>query len=145
MNLKILWGYVILISLVVNCKDAPRDAANSYQTAQQGKLQIGVVMNPPFSAYVGDSVYGSEVTFLQKFAEEKNLKISYVLDSESDLIEKLETFDLHIVCGGFEKKTSWKKRVTPTLPYDQIHVFLIPHGENRLLQELEQYIISKKL
>lgn len=122
----------------------PKDPENSFETARRESLQVGVVSNPPFSK-VEDGVFsGTEVRMIQEFAEKERLEISFTAGSESELVKQLENFEKHIVVGGFAKKTIWKKKAGMTAPYDKKHVFLIPKGENRLLDHLEDFIFQQK-
>ena len=122
----------------------PQDPEDSYEEARTDKLLVGVVENPPY-AKVEDSIFsGSEIEMLRKFAEKEGLKVSFEEGSESKLVEKLGAFEIHIVAGGFTKKTIWKKKAGTTVPYDKEHVFFIPKGENRLLKHLEHFIFQQK-
>ena len=87
---------------------------------------------------------GSEIEILKDFARTNKLHIQFKEGSESDLIDKLKKYEIHIVAGGFEKKTLWKQEAGPTVTYDSKHLFLIPKGENRLLQKLEMQIFESK-
>jgi hypothetical protein len=51
---------------------------------------------------------------------------------------------MDVVLGGFEKKSNWKTQVGLTKPYDGKHVLFIPRGENRLLYQLEKFIIQNQ-
>ncbi len=134
---------LVLLLCLTSCV-FPQDPENSYEEASKNSLLVGVVSNPPFTEVEDSSFSGSEVEMLRKFAEKEGLKISFSEGSESELVKKLEVFELHIVAGGFTKKTIWKKKAGMTVPYDKEHVFLIPKGENRLLKHLEDFIFQQK-
>lgn len=133
---------LIVLCVVAGCT-FPRDPENSFEEAQKNGLQVGVVQNPPFVTISGETFGGSEVELLRKFAEKEHLQIEFKEGSESELVEELEKFRLHVVAGGFSKKTLWKKKAGLTAAYDKNHVFLIPKGENRLLERLEAFILPK--
>lgn len=136
------WKLILLLCLT-SCV-FPQDPEHSYEEARTNKLLIGVVENPPYTR-VEDSIFdGSEIELLRKFAEKKGLRIAFQEGSESKLVKQLEEFEIHIVAGGFTKKTIWKKKAGMTALYDKEHVFLIPKGENRLLKHLEDFIFQQK-
>lgn len=131
----------VLFSLI--CCIYPQDPENSYEEAQTGALLVGAVENAPYVEYVGNSYSGSEVEIIRDFAEQNNLEIEFLSGSESELVKKLEKFKIHVVIGGFTKNTIWKKKAGFTVPYDEEnHIFLIPKGENRLLENLEMFIFK---
>lgn len=134
--------FVSALMLFVSC-DFPRDARSSFEQAKENGLKVGIAENPPFTKMENGKPSGTEVELIKDFAASEGLKVRFEKDSESDLIKKLEEFNLHMVVGGFEKKTQWKKKAATTITYDkEQHVFLIPKGENKLLQKLETYIIQ---
>ncbi|MFD2516344.1 transporter substrate-binding domain-containing protein [Salinimicrobium flavum] len=135
--------FLPLLLFIIAC-NFPKDPEDSYSEAREDKLLVGVVDNPPFCEVSGENFSGSEVELLRKFAGEKDLEIEFHKGSETELIKKLEKFELHLVAGGFEKKTVWKKKAGRTTPYDNKHVFLIPKGENELLKHLESFIFQQK-
>ncbi|PKD16190.1 hypothetical protein APR41_10410 [Salegentibacter salinarum] len=134
---------VVFLILFMAC-DFPKDPENSYQQAESGHLLVGITINPPFTQKTEDSLFGKEVSFIKEFAEENKLKVEFMEGSESELIKKIEKFKLHLIIGGFDKKTHWKKKVGLSAPYDQKHVIIVPKGENKLLQKLETFIFNQK-
>lgn len=132
--------YVLLAFLVTAC-NFPKDPENTYKNAQEHQLKIGVTENIPFTS---KNEEGKEIDFLKEFARSENLETEFIYGSESDLIEKLEKREIAILTGGFDKNTIWVKKAGLSRPYDSIHVFLIPKGENKLLQHLELFIHKNK-
>lgn len=138
---------LILILFVLFCQSCtyPQDPENSFEEAQSNRLLVGLIDNPPFVQVAKDSFSGSEVQKLKNFAKAHNLEIKFIPGTESELVEKLENYELHIVAGGFTRQTIWKQKAGYTTPYDrEDHVFLIPKGENRLLEKLEIFIFKNK-
>lgn len=136
---------ILILTLVVMAGCTfPRDPENSFEKAQKNGLKVGVVKRPPFVNISGENFSGSEIDLIREFAEKEHLQIEFKEGSETELLEELEKFHLHVVAGGFTKKTIWKKKAGLTAPYDSKHVLLIPKGENRLLERLEAYILPKK-
>ena len=139
---KLLFLSVLLS--ILSCT-YPKDPENSFEEAKKGSLLVGAVENPPFVQRQGKEFSGSEIALIRKFADQNNLSIRFIPGSESELVERLEKFKIHVVVGGFTKKTIWKKKAGYTAPYDRDdHVLLIPKGENRLLENLEKFIFENK-
>ncbi|MCM4155520.1 transporter substrate-binding domain-containing protein [Gramella sp. AN32] len=136
---------VIAFILVLAGCSFPKDPENSFEKAKNDELKIGIIENPPFITFINGKAEGPEIELIKGFARENNLKISFTKGNESGLIEELQKYKLHILSGGFEKGTIWKKEATPTAPYDNSHVFLVPKGKNRLLQHLETYILKNQV
>ncbi|TDN94942.1 amino acid ABC transporter substrate-binding protein (PAAT family) [Salegentibacter sp. 24] len=134
----------ILSLLFLGACTFPQDPQHSFKEAKKEDLLVGITINPPFTIKEKDSFFGKEVRLIRKFAESENLSIQFMEGSESELVKKLEKFKLHLVIGGFEKKTIWKKKAGLSAPYDQKHVIMVPKGENRLLQKVETFIFHQK-
>ena len=134
---------LILLSMVTACS-IPKDPENSFEEARKDGLLVGAVPNPPYVEISNDQFTGTEIEKLREFAKRENLQLKIEKGTESELVEKLEKYELHVVAGGIGKKTIWTKKAGLTAPYDTKHVFLIPKGENRLLKHLEDFIFRKK-
>jgi membrane-bound lytic murein transglycosylase MltF len=135
--------YFLLPLIFISCS-FPKDSKDSYAKAKQEGLRVGIVNNPPFTTYHEGIASGSEVEILEEFAEKEGLKVHYVYGSESTLIKQLEDYDLHLIIGGFDKKTEWKKKAGLTTRYNDKNVFLIAKGENELLYRLETVLLKHK-
>ena len=133
---------VLIFLFVFTACDFPKDPENSFNKAKQDSLKVGVVINPPYVFIENGKVKGSEIDILKGFAKKNNLKIQFIEGSESILIEKLKKYRIHIIAGGFDKKTIWKKYAGTSATYDSNHLFLISKGENKLLQLVETYIFQ---
>lgn len=123
--------------------DYPKDPEHSFEEARDEHLKVGVAINPPYTNNINDTLTGTEINLLEEFARQHNLQIQYTIDSESNLIKKLENYEIHLIAGGFDKKTIWKKKAGLSAPYNKKEVFLVARGENKLLQNLETFIFSK--
>lgn len=137
-----LYLFLIMLFITGSCDNYPRDTNDSFKQAKEKKLKVGVVENPPQVVFKNDSIRGTEIRLIEKFAEKHNMNIQYTMGTETQLVKQLENYDLHIVAGGFNYKTVWRSKVSLTVSYDQKHVLLIPKGENGLLHELEQHIFE---
>ncbi|MHA6280524.1 transporter substrate-binding domain-containing protein [Salinimicrobium sp. CAU 1759] len=134
---------ILLFTVIAACT-FPKDSKDSFEEARNSALKVGLTENPPYVILQGEEPKGFEVEMLREFASKEGLKVEFSKGSESELVNKLHKFELHIVAGGMDKKTVWKKEAGLTTTYDDRHVFLIPKGENRLLEHLEKFIFSKK-
>jgi hypothetical protein len=128
--------------LAFACNDFPRDPGHSFEEAKNSGLQVGVAINPPFTEYDEGNFSGSEIEIVEAFAEEKNLDVQYTMASESELIKMLEKHEMHLLIGGFDKKTLWNKKTGLSIAYDKKHVILVAKGENKLLFELEGFLFK---
>lgn len=133
---------IVLLIFLAACV-YPQDPEHSFQNAKKSGLMVGVVDNPPYTSVSGETFNGIEIDLLREFAQKEDLQLQFIEGSESDLMEYLEKFKLHVIAGGFTKKTIWKNKAGLTAPYDKNHVLLIPKGENRLLFHMEAFIFQK--
>jgi polar amino acid transport system substrate-binding protein len=140
-EMKLLY---LFISLVFISCSFPKDPKDSYAKAKQESLKVGIVNNPPYTTYHEGIASGTEVELIEKFAEKEGLKVEYRDGSESALIKKLENYEIHLLIGGFDKKTEWKKKAGLTSKYNDKNVFLIAKGENELLYRLETVLLKEK-
>ncbi|UOB19165.1 transporter substrate-binding domain-containing protein [Abyssalbus ytuae] len=133
---------ILFVVLLLTACQVPKDPENSFSSAQKSGLKVGVVNNPPFVLVNNGSYTGPEIKLIKNFAKANKLNIQFYEGSESNLVKDLENYNLHIVAGGFEKNSLWKKRATLSKPYDKKHVLLLPRGENKLLFEIEKHILK---
>ncbi|MEX0720186.1 MAG: transporter substrate-binding domain-containing protein [Balneolaceae bacterium] len=134
---------VTFFLLLNACSDFPKDPRNSLENAKATGLKVGVALNQSFTIFEDSVLSGSEIDLIREFARRNNLDVNFTIASESELISKLEKYDLHIAAGGFSKKTIWSRKVGTTLAYDGSHVLLIPKGENALVTELERHFLKE--
>ena len=132
----------ILVLLFITGCSFPKDPEKSFEMALEDSLQVGIVENPPYTSIQNNEPTGSEVDIIKNFAKSRNLQIQFIEGSESKLVDDLKKYKIHLVAGGFDKKTIWKKHAGTSATYDSQHVFLVPKGENKLLHELETYIFQ---
>lgn len=140
---KIVLTLIFSLLLFSSC-NIPRDPNKSWEQAKKDSLRVGIVNKKSSSAVHSDSLNLSERQFIKEFSKKNNLKTTFIEGSETDLIKKLEKFELDILLGEFDKKTIWKSRAGPIKSYDSKHVFLVPQGENKLVYKLEKYIYKIK-
>ena len=135
--------FAFITTLIATSCGIPSDMAGSWDEARSTHLRVGLIDNPPYSDYSFPNQYsGSDVDILRGFAEVNDLDIEFYKGHESQLFEKLKKKELHVVAGGIPRKTIWKKHAGRTCPYDGKHVFTVPMGENKLLYQLDNYILT---
>ncbi len=128
------FGMLLLLVLFFGACNFPKDPNNSYENAKISSLRVGIVSKT-------DSTTTSfEKKLVANFAEQEKMQTQFTTDNETELVKKLENYQLDIVLGGFEKKSNWKTKVGMTKPYGDNHVLFIPRGENRLLYQLEKFL-----
>ncbi len=136
--------FLIIILVTYSC-NIPRDPENSWENIKSDGLNVGVIINPPYTFQKNSTFAGSEIELIKNFAKHHDIQITYESGNETDLIEKLENYEIDILLGGFTEKSIWTKKVGLTTPYDkEYHVLLIPKGENKYLHFLESFIFNHK-
>ena len=133
----------LLLAVLASCS-FPKDSKDSLEEARRHGLKVGIVHNPPFTVYENNKASGIEVNLIEKFAKKEGLTVQYRYGSESTLIKELEDYKLHLIIGGFEKKTVWKNKAGLTTRYNDKNVLLIAKGENDLLYRLETILLNHK-
>lgn len=135
--------YILCLFSLVSCSP-PEDSKDSYADAMQHGLKVGLVNNPPFTVYNEGNATGTEVKIIKDFARKESMDVKFIHGSESTLIKQLENYEIHLLIGGFDKKTVWKKKAGLTTRYNGKNVFLIAKGENKLLYRLEEALLKQK-
>lgn len=135
--------FAFVIVLLTACS-FPKDPENSLQEARQRGLRVGIVNNPPYTTYKNGIAGGTEAGIINRFAKSGGLKVTYICGTESVLMPQLEKYNLHLIIGGFDKKTIWKDKAGLTTTYNGHNCFLIAKGENDLLYRLESYLLKQK-
>ncbi len=124
---------LLLTLLFIGC-NIPKDPNETYEKAKKSSLKVGIVP-------LGDSILKQkEKEFITDFANEESMEVQFTSVNETEMVKKIEEYELDMGLGGFEKKTNWKSKVGMSKPYDGTHVIFIPRGENRLLSHLENFI-----
>jgi len=135
--------FILLFLFTLTGCSIPKDPNNSLENARSGNLIVGYVHHPPFSFIKNGKAVGSEINIINEFAISENLNVNYVYGTETTLIKELEKYKIHIIVGGFKKKTIWKKKAGVTTTYSNTdNCMLVPKGENALLYKLESYLLN---
>lgn len=132
---------LFLLPLLAGCS-FPKDPEDSLQKAREHGLEVGIVHHPPFTMYENGKASGIEVEILEDFAQKEGLKINYTYGTETTLVKQLEEYRLHLIIGGFEKKTVWKDKAGLTTKYNDKNCMFIAKGENALLYRLESHLLK---
>lgn len=134
----------VAIVILTACTNFPKDPENSFDNARINGLKVGIAVHPPFTIIQNGHLSGTEVKLIEHFAQQNGFNINYTVGTESELISQLEKYQLHLIAGGFDKKTVWIKKAGLSAAYDSKHVLMVAKGENKLLYKLEQYIFKMK-
>lgn len=126
----------------------PSDPDGALERITHGTLRVGA--SPSGSLVVVDpdgGVEGTLADLIEGFAQERDARIEWAVDSEEDLVDDLESGELDLAIGGMTDKTPWIDRVSATRGYPDVPgadgasvVVLLPLGENALQAALETYL-----
>lgn len=141
---------IFLLSLLLGgCSEYPRDPRDTSETATGGVIRVGIAENPPWTL-AGDQAGGVEAELVEAFARTLGAEVEWHRGSESDLLERLQHFELDIVVAGLTARTPWKSRVATTIPYldadtdgdgkKEKHIMAVPPGENGWLIRLDRFL-----
>lgn len=137
----------------------PSDPDGTLERVENGKITIGAVHNPPrvdasgTTASSTEAPTGIEPELATGFAESLDAEITWVVDSEADIVKGLEAGTIDLAIAGFQDNTPWTSKAgmtraclegTDEFGSDVKYVFLVPLGENAFLAELEAYLCDPK-
>lgn len=95
----------------------PKDMDNSLETIRDGTLHVGVTENPPRVIRGNNGAHGLEPELIKDLAAQLDADIQWHWGTESELIEALEQYQIHIGAGGFTQAAHLKRRVALSRPY----------------------------
>ncbi len=101
-------GTLLLLAFFCSSCNFPKDPKNSFENAKKSSLHVGIVPK------TDSTITAFEKNFVKNFAKEEGMQIQFITDNETELVKKLENYQLDIVLGGFEKKSNWKTKVGMT-------------------------------
>jgi polar amino acid transport system substrate-binding protein len=136
---------MLILACLTGCSDLPKDpVASLTQIKERGVIRAGVTNNPPWVVLTGGAPpAGIEPQLLQDIADSLGVGIQWAEDSEQDLVDRLEHFQLDIALTGMISTTPWSKKIGVTRPYykdkanKKNHVMAIAPGENAWLSYVE--------
>jgi ABC-type amino acid transport substrate-binding protein len=142
-----------LLALASAGCDVPADPDGTLDRVSGDVLRVGIAHNPPWTEVRGREGAGLEADLAEGFARRLGARVEWTVDSEAELVARLELGELDLVVAGLTKKTPWSKHAAVTRPYAEApgpegkpepHVMAAPLGENAFLVELERYLASRE-
>jgi len=124
----------------------PADPDGTLDRITDGVLRVGASPSGSLVVASDGRVEGSLVELVEGFADEREARVEWTVDSEEDLVDGLATGELDLAVGGMTDKTPWAERVSVTRAYPDVPgsggasvVVLLPMGENAMQAALEAY------
>ncbi len=124
----------------------PADPDGTLDRITDGVLRVGASPSGSLVVASDGRVEGSLVELVEGFADEREARVEWTVDSEEDLVDGLATGELDLAIGGMTDKTPWAERVSVTRAYPDVPgsggasvVVLLPMGENAMQAALEAY------
>ncbi len=105
-----------LLFTIAGCR-YPKDMENSLQSVQDGTLHVGVTENPPWVIRDSGTARGLEPELIRRLATQLNADIQWHWGTESEIIQAIEQFDVHLAAGGFVESSHLRKRAALSRPY----------------------------
>lgn len=153
---------IVLITLLLSgCGlQIPTDPDGTLDRVQGGEITIGVAHNPPrvdasgTSADNAQAPTGIEPELAADFANSLDAEVTWVVDSEADIVKGLKAGTIDLAIAGFTDDTPWSAEAgmtraclegTDEFGSEAKYVFLVPLGENAFLTELETYICDPEV
>lgn len=132
--------------------DMPRDPEGTLDRVRGGILRVGVVEQAPWIRSTNGEPDGAEAVLVRELARELGATVEWHPGGETDLLERLEKFELDLVVGGITRATPWASRLGMTLHYAKLkrgdtvreHVFAAPPGENAWLLTLDRFLYKQR-
>jgi polar amino acid transport system substrate-binding protein len=124
---------------------APKDPESTTERVRASHvLRIGVTENPPWIEFHGADVSGRDAGLVQAFARTLGATVQWDRGSESTLLNRLKERKLDVAAGGFTSDTPWTDQLGTSQTYAGEHLIFSAPGENRLLLELDRFIVARK-
>ncbi|BDV29622.1 hypothetical protein [Microbacterium terricola] len=125
----------------------PTDPDGTLGRITDGMLRAGASPSAGLVTVEGDEVSGPLADLVEGFAREHGAEVTWIVDSEEDLVDDLADGELDLAVGGMTDATPWTTLVSVTRGYPGIPgadgapvVMLLPLGENALQSALETYL-----
>jgi len=125
----------------------PADPDGTLDRITDGTLRVGASPSGSLVVTTDGQPEGSLVDLVEGFAEERDARVEWTVDSEEDLVDGLAAGGLDLAIGGMTDNTPWADRVSVTRGYPDVPgaggasvVILLPMGENALQAALEAYL-----
>lgn len=161
------WASVLALGITLTgCGMYPADPDGTLERVTGGTLRVGASENGDWVELTGSGstdsqdgtrreqdVQGSDAELVRGFAAKVGAEIEWVSGTEHVLAEELKHGELDLVIGGLDDKTPWVQHGGLTRVYAesrnsrgsrQLHVMLVPMGENAFLLELDKFLMEAK-
>lgn len=115
--LKAAWVIVLFsILLCSSCRPFPRDPNNTLEEVKNKVLRVGLAHSDT-SGRASSNPVSYEIKLVEEFARHLNARIEWVNGTQSDIIELLHHYQLHLAIGSYKKASPFKKDVAFSKPY----------------------------
>lgn len=125
----------------------PTDPDGTLDRITGGELRVGASPSGRLVVVEDGDVRGSLAELIEGFAAEHDAQVTWVVDSEEDLVDDLVNGRIDLAIGGMTAATPWSVQVSVTRGYPRIEesggadvAVLLPLGENALQTALETYL-----
>lgn len=125
----------------------PADPGGTLDRITGSVLRVGASPSGTLVEVDEDGVSGSLAELVEGFAESRDARIEWHVDSEERLVDDLTSGRIDLAIGGMTADTPWSTRVSVTRAYPAVEgshgakvVVLLPLGENRLQAAVEAYL-----
>ena len=133
---------LLAVSLVASACGIPRDMRGTMEQARaRGTVRAGAIAGAP--DIHSDAASGIAVEVVDGFAASLGLDTRWEVDSEHELMHRLEEGELDVVVGGVDRTTPWVKIVSLSRvmgPEADGPVAAVRMGENAWLLSLDRWI-----
>ncbi len=122
---------IVLLLLTFSCHRYPRDLRNTLDKVQNNKLVVGVTEHPPYVELKNGEITGTEIELIKGFSKQLNAEIEWITAPAEIIFLLLESGEIDIAAGGFNKDIVWKKHVHFVHPHDTIVYSIgVPPGKS---------------
>lgn len=125
----------------------PTDPDGTLDRITGGELRVGASASGRLVVVEDGDVAGPLADLIEGFAAERDARVTWVVDSEEDLVADLVNGRIDLAIGGMTAATPWSVQVSVTRGYPGIEesggadvAVLLPLGENALQTALETYL-----
>jgi hypothetical protein len=137
---------LLFLCLALQSCGVPHDPEGTLERAQGEALLVGATEAPPYLIRLEHGATGPEAEVVDAFARRIGATVEWRWGALEDHLRALEAFDLHLVAAGLTAASPWSSRVGLTRAWriegDHRRVLAVPPGENRMLLELNELIVS---
>jgi polar amino acid transport system substrate-binding protein len=140
--------------LTVTACSLPADPEGSTERIRTTRIvRAGISINPPWVTGAGPQPQGIEPELIRAFARTLGAEVSWTVNGETPLLEALERGELDIVAAGASTRSPWSARLGASQVFAAVddgsmagerHILFTRPGENRLLLELDRFLVARR-